>query len=122
MAMAPGVALCLETPTEFKSVCVVKTPIAPPKKCYKWQKKRHLLITTAACYKTLAKWYPRQSFYFVVAYLQCPPCHVWYIRRCNAARKTFWNNVGSYEPHKLLRHMYDRNIEKYILDKEFLIY
>lgn len=34
MATAPGVALFLETPTELKRVFVVKTPIAPPKKCY----------------------------------------------------------------------------------------
>jgi len=33
MATAPGVALFLETPTELKRVWVVKTPIAPPKKC-----------------------------------------------------------------------------------------
>lgn len=33
MATAPGVALFLDTPTEVNSVCVVKTPIAPPKKC-----------------------------------------------------------------------------------------
>lgn len=37
MATAPGVALFLETPTELRRVCVVKTPIAPPKKCYTWQ-------------------------------------------------------------------------------------
>ncbi|KAK6777230.1 hypothetical protein RDI58_023947 [Solanum bulbocastanum] len=41
--MAPGVVLCLETPTEFKSVCVVKTPIAPPKKCYKWKSREPTL-------------------------------------------------------------------------------
>ena len=32
-ATAPGVALFLETPTELKRVCVVKTPIASSKKC-----------------------------------------------------------------------------------------
>lgn len=37
MATAPGVTLFLETPTELRRVCVVKTPIAPPKKCYNWQ-------------------------------------------------------------------------------------
>lgn len=35
IATAPGADRFLETPTEFKSVCVVKTPIAPPKKCYR---------------------------------------------------------------------------------------
>lgn len=34
IATAPGVDLFLETPSELKSVFVVKTPIAPPKKCY----------------------------------------------------------------------------------------
>lgn len=34
IATAPGADRFLETPTEFRSVCVVKTPIAPPKKCY----------------------------------------------------------------------------------------
>lgn len=33
IATAPEVALLFEIPTEFKRVCVVKTPIAPPKKC-----------------------------------------------------------------------------------------
>lgn len=32
MAMAPDVALFLDTPTELNSVRVVKTPMAPPKK------------------------------------------------------------------------------------------
>lgn len=35
IATAPGVALFLDTPTEVSNVCVVKTPMAPPKKCYR---------------------------------------------------------------------------------------
>lgn len=34
IATAPGAAVFLAIPTELKRVCVVKTPIAPPKKCY----------------------------------------------------------------------------------------
>lgn len=33
IATAPGAEVFLETPSELRSVCVVKTPIAPPKKC-----------------------------------------------------------------------------------------
>jgi hypothetical protein len=33
IATAPGTALLWETPTEFRRVLVVNTPIAPPKKC-----------------------------------------------------------------------------------------
>jgi hypothetical protein len=34
IATAPGTALLWETPTEFRRVLVVNTPIAPPKKCF----------------------------------------------------------------------------------------
>lgn len=37
IATAPEVDLSLDNPTEFNKVCVVNTPIAPPKKCYKDQ-------------------------------------------------------------------------------------
>lgn len=42
IATAPWVALFLEIPTELRSVWVVKTPIAPPKKC--WKKDGNALI------------------------------------------------------------------------------
>lgn len=42
IAIAPGRDLLCATPTEFKRVRVVKTLIAPPKKCYNKQEKQSL--------------------------------------------------------------------------------
>lgn len=47
IATAPGAALFLDTPSELRRVCVVKTPMAPPKKCYK-EKQHHYHHTGVA--------------------------------------------------------------------------
>lgn len=117
IATAAGVALFLETPTELKRVCVVKTPIAPPKKCYqKWKHNQYSSFKYqnsseqnqhGACTPlTLPKQYlvlviPSKANY--EKHLQSSPCHIRHIRWSYTLRKAFWYYIGSYERHQLLQ-------------------
>lgn len=99
IAMAPGVTLLWETPTELSKVLVVNTPIAPPKKC--WIMNKPLCFAWLLEYQITSKsWLLNISS---TKYLQSPPGHVRYIWRSNTVWKPFRHNIRSYECHYFLQ-------------------
>lgn len=86
IATAPGAAVFLAIPTELRRVCVVKTPIAPPKKCY-----NRYIICINSTY--LRKNDQAKQMIELSTHLERSPRHIRHIGRDHTIWKSFGNNI-----------------------------